>query len=229
MIGKKHKAAVAKVDKPTYLLSDALKKAKEVGYAGFDESVDLAIRLGVDPQRSDQMVRGFTALPHGTGKKIRILVFTKGEKEREAKEAGADVVGLDDLVEKINKGWCEFDTAIATPDVMATVGKLGKVLGPRGLMPNPKTGTVTFDVAKTVRELRQGRIEYRTDKTGIVHGSIGRRSFSAENLLDNAQAFLDAIIKARPATAKGQYVKGITVSSTMGPGVPVDITRIDGK
>jgi large subunit ribosomal protein L1 len=227
MMGKRYKAAIAKVTKPTYTLEEAFQIVKEAASVKFDESVDLAVRLGVDPRHSDQMVRGSTTLPHGTGKKTRIVVFAKGEKEKEAREAGADVVGMEDLIEKINKGWMEFDTAVATPDVMGTVGKLGKVLGPRGLMPNPKMGTVTFDVAKAIRELRQGRVEYRVEKAGIFHGSIGRISFTAQQLFENAKTVIEAIIKARPAAVKGQYLRGITVSSTMGPGIRIDITGMD--
>lgn len=226
-MGKRYKAAIAKVTKPTYTLEEAFQIVKEAASVKFDESVDLAVRLGVDPRHSDQMVRGSTTLPHGTGKKARIVVFAKGEKEKEAREAGADVVGMEDLIEKINKGWMEFDTAVATPDVMGTVGKLGKVLGPRGLMPNPKMGTVTFDVAKAIRELRQGRVEYRVEKAGIFHGSIGRISFTAQQLFENAKTVIEAIIKARPAAVKGQYLRGITVSSTMGPGIRIDITGMD--
>lgn len=226
-MGKRYQAAIAKVTKPTYTLEQAFSLVKEAASVKFDESVDLAVRLGVDPRHADQMVRGSTTLPHGTGKKVRIVVFAKGEKEKEAIEAGADVVGMEDLIERINKGWMEFDTAVATPDVMGTVGKLGKILGPRGLMPNPKMGTVTFDVARAVRELRQGKVEYRVEKAGIFHGSIGRISFTAQQLFENAKVVIEAIIKARPATVKGQYLRGITVSSTMGPGIHIDITGMD--
>jgi large subunit ribosomal protein L1 len=226
-MGKRYKTAIAKVTKPAYTLEEAFTLVKEAASVKFDESVDLAVRLGVDPRHADQMVRGSTTLPHGTGKKVRIAVFAKGEKEKEAREAGADFVGMEDLIEKINKGWMDFDTAVATPDVMGTVGKLGKVLGPRGLMPNPKMGTVTFDVAKAIRELRQGRVEYRVEKAGIFHGSIGRISFTAQQLFENAKTVIEAIIKARPATVKGQYLRGITVSSTMGPGIHIDITGMD--
>jgi len=226
-MAKRHKAAIAKVTKPTYTLEEAFSLVKEAASVKFDESVDLAVRLGVDPRHSDQMVRGSTTLPHGTGKKVRIAVFAKGEKEKEAREAGADIVGMEDLIEKINGGWMEFDTAVATPDVMGTVGKLGKILGPRGLMPNPKMGTVTFDVAKAIRELRQGRVEYRVEKAGIFHGSIGRISFTAQQLFENAKTVIEAIVKARPTAVKGQYLRGITVSSTMGPGIHIDITGMD--
>jgi large subunit ribosomal protein L1 len=225
-MGKKYDAAAAKIGPKAYSLKEALALVKETNFAKFDESVDMAARLGVDPKHSDQMVRGSVVLPHGTGKKIRVLVFAKGEKEKEAREAGADHVGLDDLIEKINKGWLEFDTVVATPDLMGTVGKLGKVLGPRGLMPNPKTGTVTFDVARAIREIRQGKVEYRVEKAGIVHVAIGKSSFSAEQLEQNATAVLESILKAKPATSKGQYLKGVTVSSTMGPGVKVDAAGV---
>lgn len=225
-MGKKYEAAVAKVEPKGYSLKEALTLVKETHFVSFDETVDLAVRLGVDPKHSDQMVRGSVVLPHGTGKKVRVLVFAKGEKEREAKEAGADYVGLDDLIEKINKGWLEFDTVVSTPDLMGTVGKLGKVLGPRGLMPNPKTGTVTFDVARAIREIRQGKVEYRVEKAGIVHVSIGKTSFSPEQLDQNATVVLESILKAKPVTSKGQYLKGVSISSTMGPGVRVDAAGV---
>jgi large subunit ribosomal protein L1 len=225
-MNKKYKIAAAKVTKPAYTLEEAFQLVKEIAYAKFDEAVDLAVRLGVDTRHSDQMVRGAAVLPHGTGKKIRILVFAKGEKEKEAVDAGADMVGLESYIDKVNKGWLDFDVAVATPDVMASVGKLGKVLGPRGKMPNPKTGTVTFDLAGAIREIRQGRVEYRVEKGGIFHGSIGRVSFTGEQLFDNAKTVIDAIIGARPASVKGQYLLGISVSSTMGPGICVDINSI---
>lgn len=227
-MGKKYDAAAAKVEERFYSLAEAFELVKQTHYAKFDESVDLAIRLGVDPKHSDQMVRGSVVLPHGTGKKVRILVFAKGEKEKEAVQAGADYVGLDDLIEKINKGWIEFDTVVATPDLMGTVGKLGKVLGPRGLMPNPKTGTVTFDIARAIREIRQGKVEYRVEKAGIVHVTIGRVSFTPAQLLESASAVLESIVKGKPASAKGKYLKSITVSSTMGPGIAVDSGSIPG-
>lgn len=227
-MGKKYEAAVAKIEERTYKLDEAFDLVKQVHFAKFDESVDMAVRLGVDPKHSDQMVRGSVVLPHGTGKKVRILVFAKGEKEREATQAGADYVGLDDLIEKINQGWLDFDTVVATPDLMGAVGRLGKVLGPRGLMPNPKTGTVTFDVARAIREIRQGKVEYRVEKAAIIHVTIGRVSFTAQQLAENAGIIIDSIIKAKPASAKGKYVKGITVSSTMGPGIPIDTGSIGG-
>lgn len=227
-MGKKYEGAVAKVEERAYKLDEAFDLVKQVHFAKFDESVDMAVRLGVDPKHSDQMVRGSVVLPHGTGKKVRILVFAKGEKEKEATQAGADYVGLDDLIEKINQGWLDFDTVVATPDLMGVVGRLGKVLGPRGLMPNPKTGTVTFDVARAIREIRQGKVEYRVEKAAIIHVTIGRVSFTAQQLAENAGVIIDSVIKAKPASAKGKYVKGITVSSTMGPGIPIDTGSIGG-
>ncbi|MGE5708822.1 MAG: 50S ribosomal protein L1 [Nitrospira sp.] len=221
-MGKKMKAALEKLEPRQYTLREAVGLVKTAAYAKFDESVDLAIRLGVDPKRSDQMVRGTTSLPHGTGKKVRVLVFAKGEKEQEARQAGADYVGADDLMEKIKGGWMDFDCAIATPDLMAAVGKLGKVLGPRGLMPNPKTGTVTFEVGKAVSEIRKGRVEYKVEKAGIVQVPVGKVSFQADHLYDNASALLEAVVKAKPASCKGRYLKSVTISSTMGPGVKLD-------
>jgi large subunit ribosomal protein L1 len=197
-----------------------------VGYAKFDETVDLSVRLGVNPKYADQMVRGAVLLPNGTGKAVRVLVFAKGEKEREARDAGADLIGAEDMVEKIQGGWLEFDVAVATPDLMGQVGRLGKVLGPRGLMPNPKVGTVTFDVGRAVREAKAGKVEFKVDKAGNVHVPIGKKSFGAEQLAANAHAVLDALVKAKPAAAKGQYLRNITVATTMGPGVPVDVQRV---
>ncbi len=188
----------------------------------FDETVEMAIRLGVDPRQADQNVRGTCQLPHGTGRSVRVLVFAKGEKAREAEEAGADVVGADDLATRISGGWTDFDKAIATPDMMGVVGRLGKILGPRGLMPNPKVGTVTMDVARAVAELKAGKVEYRVEKAGIVHVPIGKRSFGVEKLLENANAILSSLLRAKPSTAKGQYIKAVALSSTMGPGVRVD-------
>ena len=209
-----------------YPLEEAIGLAKESVFAKFDETVDLAINLGVDPRKSDQMVRGTVVLPHGTGKTARVLVFAKGEKEREAREAGADFVGTEDLVEKIQQGWLDFDKAVATPDVMGLVGKLGKILGPRGLMPNPKLGTVTFDIARAVKEIKGGKVEYRVEKAGIVHVPIGKASFDKEKLVENALAVLKSVIRAKPATSKGRYLKKITVSSTMGPGIKVDTGKV---
>lgn len=225
-MGKKYQKALAQVEPRTYSIEEALGLIKKLKYTKFDETVDLAIRLGVDPKHSDQMVRGSVVLPHGTGKKVRIAVFAKGEKEKEAKEAGADVIGAEDLVEKISKGWMEFDRVVATPDLMGMVGKLGKILGPRGLMPNPKSGTVTFDIAKAIREIRQGRVEYKVEKAGIVHLPVGKVSFDVQKLTDNVNVIMESILKAKPASAKGAYLKSITLSSTMGPGVPVDVSSV---
>ncbi len=229
-MGKKMNASLEKVEKgKEYSLENAIQKVKELTYVKFDETVDIVFNLGVDPRKSDQMVRGTVVLPHGTGKTLRVLVFAKGEKELEAKQAGADFVGADDLVEKINKGWLDFDKVVATPDIMGVVGKLGKVLGPRGLMPNPKLGTVTFDVAKAVKEIKAGKVEYKTEKAGVVHVPIGKVSFDAQKLLDNAKAIIDSVNKAKPSTSKGRYMKGISVSSTMGPGLRVDVTTVSTK
>jgi len=226
-LAKRYKAAVALIDRAkAYTVEEAIATLKQTPGTKFDESVDLAFHLGVDPKHADQMVRGAVVLPHGTGKTVRVVVFAKGEKEREAKEAGADYIGAEDLIEKIQGGWMEFDSTVATPDLMGQVGKLGKVLGPRGLMPNPKLGTVTFDVARAVREVKAGKVEFRVDKAGNVHVLIGKKSFSAEQLAANAMTLVEAIMRARPASAKGQYLKSLTVSSTMGPGIPVDVQRI---
>ncbi len=221
-MGKRYEAAKSKVEKKESDLSSALSLAKALSSVKFNESIDLAVRLGVNPKYSDQMVRGAVVLPHGTGKKVSILVFAKGEKEKEAKDAGADYVGAEDLVERINTGWLGFDAAISTPDLMGMVGKLGKILGPRGLMPNPKIGTVTFDVSRAVKDIRLGKVEYKVEKAGIIHVPIGKVAFEAQQLLENALAVLDSIVKAKPSTSKGTYLKGITVSSTMGPGILVD-------
>ena len=207
-------------------LAKAIEVAKANATAKFDETMDMAVRLGVDPKHADQMVRGTVILPNGTGKQVRVLVFAKGEKEREAQEAGADFVGAEDLVEKIQGGWLEFDRAIATPDVMGQVGRLGKVLGPRGLMPNPKTGTVTFEVGKAVREFKGGKIEFRVEKAGIVHVPFGKASFTPQQLVDNAMAVLDALLRAKPAASKGRYLQGMSISSTMGPGIRVDTNSV---
>lgn len=221
-MGKKFTAALAKVETRLYALEEAMELVRSLAYAKFDEMVDLAVRLGIDPRRADQMVRGTTLLPHGTGKNVKILVFAKGEKEAEARDAGADIVGAEDLVEKIKGGWLEFDQAIATPNLMGMVGKLGKILGPRGLMPNPKTGTVTLDVAKVIGEIRKGRAEFKTDKTGNVHVTVGKVSLPRERLCENASAILESIMKAKPASSKGRYLKGVSLSSTMGPGIVLD-------
>ncbi len=226
-MGKKLNTAQEKIETgKEYLLEDAIKLVKESSYTKFDETVDLTVNLGVDPRKSEQMVRGTVVLPHGLGKKVRVLVFAKGEKEKEALDAGADYVGAEDLVDKITKGWLDFDKSVATPDIMGTVGKLGKILGPRGLMPNPKLGTVTFDVAKTVKEIKAGKVEYKTEKAGIVHVPVGKVSFDVEKLIDNAKTIINSIIKAKPATSKGRYLKKISVSSTMGPGIAIDIASL---
>lgn len=224
-MGKKFQEASKKIDKlKTYSLEEAITMVKGKSYTKFDETVDLAVSLGVDPRKSDQMVRGSVSLPHGTGKTVRVLVFAKGEKEQEAKEAGADIYGSDDLIEKIKGGWLEFDKAVATPDMMGSVGKIGKILGPRGLMPNPKLGTVTFEVAKAVKDLKAGKVDYRTEKAGIVHVSVGKVSFSEEALQENTQTVVKVLLKAKPSSSKGRYLKKLSISSTMGPGIRVDPT-----
>jgi len=205
-----------------YSVEEAASLVKKAKFAKFDETVDIAVRLGVNPKHADQMVRGAIVLPHGTGQTVRVLVFARGEKDREAREAGADFVGADDMVAKVNEGFMDFDRVIATPDMMGAVGKLGRVLGPRGLMPNPKVGTVTFDVAQAVREAKGGKVEYRVEKAGIVHARIGKSSFQEKAIAENALAIIQALVKAKPSTAKGTYLKSITMSSTMGPGVRVD-------
>lgn len=225
-MGKKMDAASKKVEEgKDYSLEEAVRLVKEASYTKFNETVDMAFNLGIDPKKSDQMVRGTVALPHGVGKKVRVLVFAKGEKEKEALDAGADYVGAEDLVEKIQKGWMDFDRAVATPDIMGLVGRLGKVLGPRGLMPNPKLGTVTFDVGKAVKEIKAGKVEYKTEKAGIVHVPIGKVSFDAEKLVDNARVVIDAIVRAKPGTSKGKYLRKVALSSTMGPGIRVDVGK----
>ena len=224
---KKLKDALAKVDRSkTYPLTEGIELVKSAAFAKFDETVDLAVKLGVDPRHADQMVRGAVVLPNGLGKTVRVLVFAKGEKEREAREAGADYVGADDLVAKIQGGWFDFDTAIATPDMMGVVGKIGKLLGPRGLMPNPKVGTVTFDLARAVKESKSGKVEFRVEKAGIVHAPVGKVSFDAQTLRQNVVALVEALQKAKPAAAKGTYMKKVSVSSTMGPGVNIDLAEI---
>jgi large subunit ribosomal protein L1 len=228
-IAKKTAAARNKVDRSQkYSLDQACALVKESAFAKFDETVDVAVRLGVNPKHADQMVRGAVVLPHGTGQKLRVLVFAKGEKAKEAEAAGADFVGEADLVNKVQEGFMDFDRVIATPDMMGLVGKLGRVLGPRGLMPNPKVGTVTLDVKTAVTEAKAGKIEYRVEKAGIVHARIGKVSFAPEQLKENANALLDALVRAKPSTAKGTYLKSITLSSTMGPGVRVDTLQFTG-
>ncbi len=227
--GKKYLESRQKIDRTTrYELDAGLALLKESGRAKFDESVDMAIRLGVNPKHADQMVRGTVALPHGVGKTVKILVFAKGEKEKEARDAGADFVGAEELVEKITGGWMDFDKTIATPDMMGTVGRLGKVLGPRGLMPNPKVGTVTFDVGRAVRELKAGRVEFKVDKTGIVHTTVGKISFSPDHLKENVLALMDTILRAKPASSKGTYLKSVAISTTMGPGIKLDPNALRG-
>lgn len=226
-MGKKLTIASEKIEEgKEYKLEEAIQFVQQTSYATFDETVDMAVNLGVDPRKSDQMVRGTVVLPHGMGKKVKVLVFAKGEKEKEAREAGADFIGAEDLVEKISKGWLDFDKAVATPDLMGIVGKLGKVLGPRGLMPNPKLGTVTFDVGKAVKEIKAGKVEYKTEKAGIIHVPIGKVSFNEAHLVNNAKTIIGSILKAKPATSKGKYLKKLSISSTMGPGIAVDVASL---
>jgi large subunit ribosomal protein L1 len=225
--GKTYQAALAKVDRSQrYLLEDGFRLVKETARAKFNETVEMAVRLGVDPRQADQNVRGTVNLPHGMGKAVRVLAFAKGEKEKEAQEAGADFVGAEDLIKKISDGWFDFDKAVATPDMMGAVGRIGKVLGPRGLMPNPKTGTVTLDIGKAVKEIKAGKLEFRVDKAGIVHVPVGKASFQPEQLIENARAVLGSILRAKPASAKGNYVRGVTVSTTMGPGIKIDLSQV---
>jgi len=225
--GKKYIEVSKKVDRlKKYTFKEAIELAIDSSYVKFDASVDISVRLGVDPRHADQMVRGTVSLPHGIGKSTRVVVFAKGEKEKEATEAGADFVGAEDLSEKIQNGWLEFDKAVATPDMMGIAGKLGRILGPRGMMPNAKLGTVTFDVAKAVTELKAGKIEFKVDKTGIIHTSIGRVSFGTDKLLQNTVFFLDTILRLKPPSSKGTYLKSITISTSMGPGIKLDTTNI---
>jgi large subunit ribosomal protein L1 len=226
-VAKKHKEAKEKIDRSkVYSLEEAVALLKDVAHSKFDETVDVSVRLGVDPRKADQMVRGAVVLPNGLGKTLRVAVFAKGEKAQEATAAGADYVGGDDLVEKIKEGWYAFDTAIATPDMMGTVGKIGKLLGPRGLMPNPKVGTVTFDVGRAVSEAKSGKVEYRVEKAGIIHAPVGKVSFEVDKLVGNILALMDALIKAKPQTSKGTYVKKISLSSTMGPGINLHVPAV---
>ena len=227
--GKKYRQAVEKVEQRPYPLKDAIDLAGQVKYAKFDETLEVAMRLGVDPKHADQMVRGTVVLPHGLGTVSRVLVFASGEKIREAQEAGADHVGGEEIAKQIEGGWLDFDSVVATPDMMRVVGRLGKVLGPRGLMPNPKAGTVTLDVAKAVQEIKAGKVEFRVDKTGIIHAPVGKLSFGTDNLKDNAEALIGAVLKAKPSAAKGKYVRGVTLSSTMGPGIQVDEAATAGS
>jgi len=227
--GKRYLEARNKVDRnKRYELEEGVKLLLETATAKFDEGVDVAIRLGVDPKKADQMVRGTVVLPHGTGKKVRVLVFAKGQKEKEALDAGADFVGAEDLIEKISKGWLEFDKAIATPDIMGSVSKLGKILGPRGLMPNPKVGTVTFDIERAIKEIKAGKVEFKVEKAGIVHVPVGKVSFGQNRLLENIKALLEVILRAKPPTSKGVYLRSIALSTTMGPGIKIDPSQIRG-
>ncbi|OFW02912.1 MAG: 50S ribosomal protein L1 [Acidobacteria bacterium RIFCSPLOWO2_12_FULL_59_11] len=225
--GKNIEKAYKALEHHPYLLNEAVELLQKVKYAKFDETVELALRLGVDPRQADQMVRGTLVLPHGLGKSKKVLVIASGEKVREAEEAGADLVGGDEMVKKIQEGWTDFDAVIATPDMMKSVGRLGKVLGPRGLMPNPKAGTVTFDVRTAIQEVKAGKVEFRVDKTAIIHTPVGKASFPAQRLVENAQALIAAVMKAKPVAAKGKYVRSITLSSTMGPGIPIDLSTAE--
>jgi large subunit ribosomal protein L1 len=225
--GKKFAAARQQVPERPQTIENAVPLMQKVKFAKFDETVELAMRLGVDPKHADQMVRGTVVLPHGLGKSKRVLAIAGADKQKDAKEAGADFVGGEELVEKIQGGWMDYDAVVATPDMMRAVGKLGKVLGPRGLMPNPKTGTVTPDIAKAVREIKAGKVEFRVDKTGIVHAPVGKVSFPTQNLVENAQALIESVVKAKPSAAKGKYLRSVTLSSTMGPGIAIDTTLVE--
>ena len=228
--GKRRQDAAKKVDRDKrHTLAEACALVKDASFAKFDESVDIAVRLGVNPKHADQMVRGAVVLPNGTGKTNRVLVFAKGEKVKEAEDAGADFVGGDDLVAKVTDGWLDFDTVVATPDMMGQVGRLGRVLGPRGLMPNPKVGTVTFEVAKAVSDAKAGKVEFRVERAGIVHAAVGKCSFDADKLSGNVRAIIEALVKAKPASAKGTYMRSITLSSTMGPGIRIDPMSIEAE
>src|SRR6186713_774228 len=227
--GKKYAAARQQVPARPQSIEDAVPLMQKVKFAKFDETVEIAMRLGVDPKHADQMVRGTVVLPHGLGKTKRVLAIAGADKQKDAQAAGADFVGGEELVNKIQGGWMDFDAVVATPDMMRAVGKLGKVLGPRGLMPNPKTGTVTPNIAQAVREIKAGKVEFRVDKTGIVHAPVGKISFPAQNLIDNTHALVESIVKAKPSAAKGKYLKSVTVSSTMGPGVAIDTAHIDER
>ncbi len=220
---KKYREALAKIDRTKrYTFEEAVKLALENAYANFDETVDVAVVLGVDPRHADQMVRGSVVLPHGTGKTARVVVFAKGDKAKEAEAAGADYVGAEDLIKKIQEGWLDFDKAVATPDMMPLVGRIGKILGPRGLMPSAKTGTVTFDVARAVKEIKAGKVDFKVDRAGVVHAPVGKVSFGEQKILENLAAFFEALLRAKPSAAKGQYIKSVTLSTTMGPGIKVD-------
>jgi large subunit ribosomal protein L1 len=226
--GKKYTAARTQVAPGrTYTIEDAIPLMQRVKFAKFDETVEVTLKLGVDPKHADQMVRGTVVLPHGLGKTKRVLAIAGGEKQKEAQDAGADLVGGEEVVEKISGGWIDFDAVVATPDMMRAVGKLGKVLGPRGLMPNPKTGTVSVDIGKAIKEIKAGKVEFRVDKTGIIHAPLGKTSFASASLVANAHALVDSVVKAKPAAAKGKYLKSVTISSTMGPGIRIDTTNIE--
>src|SRR5713226_4101684 len=225
--GKDYRAMLAKVDRmQRYPLEEGVRLVHQTAHAKFDETLEMVVRLGVDPRQADQNVRGTVVLPHGMGKTVRVLAFAKGEKEREAQEAGADIVGAEDLIKKISDGWLDFDKAVATPDMMGAVSRIGKILGPRGLMPNPKTGTVAMDIGKAVKEIKAGKVEFKVDKAGIIHVPIGRISFGAEKLLDNARAVLSSILRVKPPSANGNYVLGVTLFATMGPGVKIDLSQV---
>jgi large subunit ribosomal protein L1 len=226
-VGKKFEAAKKLVPERPLTIEDAVPLLQQIKYTRFDETVELSVRLGVDPKHADQMVRGTVVLPHGLGKTKRVLAIASGEKQKEAQEAGADEVFGEEVVQRIQEGWMDFEAVVATPDMMKAVGRLGKVLGPRGLMPNPKTGTVTFEIGRAVREIKAGKVEFRVDKTGIVHAPVGKTSFPAERLVENARALVDSIVKAKPPAAKGKYLKSVTVSSTMGPGIRIDTTAVE--
>lgn len=226
--GKKYKKAAQQIEQgKKYSLSEAVQLCQKLAFAKFDESVDVSVKLGVDPRHADQNIRGSVVLPKGTGKTVKVLVFAKGEKEKEAKQAGADFVGADDLIKKINDGWMEFDRVVATPDIMGLVGKLGKILGPRGLMPNPKSGTITFDLARVIKEIKAGKIEFRVDKAGILHAPIGKIRFLSEDLLENLKTLLVTLLRLKPASSKGQYIQNISISSTMGAGISIDNLQVE--
>ncbi|MDA2927920.1 50S ribosomal protein L1 [Acidobacteria bacterium AH-259-G07] len=229
MSGKKYQEAKAKVQGPDYTLEEAIKLIQEIKFAQFDETLELSLRLGVDPRHADQMVRGTVVLPNGLGKEVRVCVIASGEKVKEAEEAGAESTGGEDLVGKIQGGWMDFEAVVATPDMMRSVGKLGRILGPRGLMPNPKAGTVTFDVARAVQEIKAGKVEFRVDKNGIIHAPFGKVSFKGDQLVQNARSLIEAVMRAKPASAKGRYLRGVSVSSTMGPGIKLDLAQVEAK
>lgn len=229
MAGKKYREASAKIGTSKHTLEEAMQLLLETKYAGFDETVEMALRLGVDPRHADQMVRGTVVLPNGLGREVRVCAIASGEKVKEAEEAGADFSGGEDLVAKIQEGWMDFEAVVATPDMMRSLGKLGRVLGPRGLMPNPKAGTVTFDVGKAVKEIKAGKVEFRVDKNGIIHAPLGKTSFAGEKLTENARSLIEAVIRAKPASAKGRYMRSVSVSSTMGPGIKLDLAHLEMK